>query len=1018
MPIFFISDIEGSTKKWEKYPEAMKKALLRHDEILTQTIKKYEGTIIKHTGDGVFAVFEKGDVLTCTIEIQKRFEEESWPDIGELRIRIGLHAGQAERRGDDFFGPAVNRTARVMAAAWGGQILVTPEVIQVNVLPDQASLKDLGAHVLKDLGEPQHIYQLDHSTFKRHDYPALRSLSAHPHNLPIQSTPFFGRGAELEKTRELLQDADTRLISIVGPGGMGKTRLALQAAADQIESFSHGIYLVPLAPLTSANALVSSIADTVKFFFYSKEDERVQLLDFLREKEMLLILDNFEHVMSGVELIGDILGKASGIKILVTSREILNLRGESVLHLQGMSYPEDGQGAVDMYSAVQLFIYNARRVKPAFVLTEENKQSVSRVCQLVGGLPLGVELAASWMRLLSCTEIVKEIEKSLDFLETSQRDLPERHRSLRAIFDYSWNLLSEDERKVLQRLAIFQRGFTRKAAEQITGASLTVLAALVDKSLLRIGEEGRYELSPMVMKYALENLAEDTSDFTQTSNRHCEYYLQWLGDMNPEKSRALSSGQIDAITIGIDNVRAAWKYGADHQKLTELEVAAHILFQFMRRRGFYKEGVELVLYALERMERHHDTPLHAWLLYEHGRFIVNTGDLKGARRTLERSLSILRKLHIPGDTANTLLALGDAVRLVGDLEAAKDHYEEALRIYRESGDTSGTVQALNHLAFIYESKGDYQKGRTLAAQSLALAERLRDDYSIAISLNTLGMLMHGLGEYGEAKDYYLKSIDVSRRLGEAIGIARALNNSANIFALLGDREQARLYYEECLKLFRDMGNLRGAASALSNMGLIAQQSGKYEESLQLFEEAHRICRDIGYRLGIAFTLVNMATTIEKMGDYKRALRYDEEALTISRELGDTWALEITLGGMGSVLTKLGDFKRAKEFILEAFEIAVQKDHKPTKYELLLSVGTIWQAEERQKDALEVFEFIACLSGLNAEVQNQARATAEKISESFSNEEKIAVREQARSNDLDSFVNRIISDLRCSIRESC
>ncbi len=452
MPVFLFSDIEGSTKKWEQYKEEMSKALVVHDQIVQRNIRKYGGTIVKHTGDGFFAVFEDGDPITCAVSIQRDIEQIDWETIGELRVRMALNAGYAEKRENDYFGPVINRTARILAVAWGGQILATPEVLNSCPLPPDVVAKDLGKHMLKDLGEPQLIYCIMSPALKIQEFPPLRSLSTHIHNLPVQSTPFLGRERELSEIERLLQMPECRLLTIIGPGGIGKSRLALQAAADMIEIFPQGIFVIPLAPLTSVESLVSAIAEQIKFSFYSKQDPRAQLMNYLAEKKMLLIFDNFEHIIEGAGIIPEILQNASQVKIIVTSREMLNLQGEWLHQIQGLDVPTGETVDIGAYSAVQLFLQSARRFRTDFSPSEEEIGFIIRICQLVSGIPLGIELASSWLRILSLEEITKEVEKSFDFLASKMRDVPERHQSLRAVFEYSWKLLSSEEKKILARL--------------------------------------------------------------------------------------------------------------------------------------------------------------------------------------------------------------------------------------------------------------------------------------------------------------------------------------------------------------------------------------------------------------------------------------------------------------------------------------------------------------------------------------------------------------------------------------
>ena len=497
--VFLFTDIEGSTQLWEKRASEMSSALILHDTIVQENILVYGGRIVKHTGDGVFAVFDGGEPLRCALEIQKGLQRADWGDIGEIRIRMGLHAGVAERREDDYFGPVINRTARVMGTGWGGQIVVTPETVQECALPGEAQLRDLGVHMLKSLDEPLQLYGLVHPDLALQEFPSLHSLSAHPNNLPIQPTNFVGREDELKEIGTLLENPACKLVTLVGLRGTGKTRLALQMAAERIEEYSHGVYFVPLASTKSPDLLVSAIADALKFTFNSQEDPKVQLLNYFKEKSVLLVLDKFEELVERADILSDILQAAAKLRIIVTSQERLNLREEWVVEVGGLKYPPPGtvEGAEE-YSALQLFLQGALRVKPDFSLTGEQAPHVVRICELTGGLPLGIELASAWTRIFSSREIAQEIERSIDFLGGSLRDASGRAGSLRAVFEHSWSILSAEERDVFRKISVFRGGLRREAAQQVAGdpvsplALLTTLSSLLDKSLLRRTSSGRY----------------------------------------------------------------------------------------------------------------------------------------------------------------------------------------------------------------------------------------------------------------------------------------------------------------------------------------------------------------------------------------------------------------------------------------------------------------------------------------------------------------------------------------------
>ncbi|MDT8307488.1 MAG: adenylate/guanylate cyclase domain-containing protein, partial [Anaerolineae bacterium] len=563
MPVFLFTDIEGSTQLWEIHGRAMGVALNQHDRILHDCVAEHRGRIVKHTGDGVFAVFEEGQPLECALAIQRRIEYADWGPIGTFRVRIALNAGDAEERGDDYFGAVVNRTARLLYAAWGGQILLSEQVVRALPVPPDGVLRDYGVHMLKDLGHPQQIFGLVPSGEER-EFPRLRSLSSRSHNLPPQPTPFIGRRQALAEILDQLSNPACRLVTIYGSGGVGKTRLALQIAAESIESFPHGVYQVGLAPLSPGSSVITAIAEALRFPFSGTDPPIEQLLEYLAEKEMMLVLDNFEHLVRQASTVADLLANCPRLKVIVTSRERLNLREEWAYELGGMEVPRDGSTEVaEQFASVQLFLNHAHRVAPDLSLNSSDKASIVRICELVDGLPLGIELASSWARVLTVDEIATEVAKGLDFLATSSPSVPRRQQSLRAIFDYSWQFLSPQERDVLRRLSVFRGGMQRDAAEQIAGASLPLLLALTDKSLLRRSPGGRYELLEVIRQYASEKLEADPKLAQETRRQHTTYYINFLHSYGQSLTGGRQREALAALSAERQNTLKAWERAID-----------------------------------------------------------------------------------------------------------------------------------------------------------------------------------------------------------------------------------------------------------------------------------------------------------------------------------------------------------------------------------------------------------------------------------------------------------------------
>ncbi len=906
MTVFLLTDIEGSTAKWERYPALMAQALARHDAILKAEIEQSRGRVIKHTGDGVFAVFEDGDPLQCAIGIQRVLAGDDWSGIGGLRIRIGLNAGDAQRRGEDYFGPVINRTARIMSAAWGGQILLTAEALRACRLPADAEVRDLGRHLLKDLVEPQVVFQLIHPSLTDRDFPPLHSMADHPHNLPVQSTPFLGREEELAEIVRLLKDPTCRLLTLIGPGGIGKTRLAIQTAAEKIEDFQHGVYFIPLAPLTAPEFLVSGLAQALNYSFYPAADEKTQLIDYLREKEMLLILDNFEHLTGGAGIIAEILSHAPRIKILVTSRELLNLQGEWVLTIKGMSFPGSSAVSIEDYGAVQLFLANARRVKTNIEFGPDDKAYLVRICQLVSGLPLGIELAATWLRTLSCREICQEIEKNFDFVAAALRDLPERHRSLRAVFDYSWNLMSGPERATLTALSVFPGDFDRTAAENVAEAGLPILTALADKSLLRRNERGRYDLPGAVRQYAAEKLGDQPDRKRSTTERFCVYYAGFLEMREAAMDGPDQRTTLAGIAAEIENVRRAWNLMVEQGRIDDLKRCLGALYIFYRKQGWHREGAEVFEQAAARLIDA-DPGFYNRVRARYAVLASSHGRLAQTRQQLEECLAVDRTINNPVETAWVLNELGTAYRLIGDMPRAQAAYEEGLALYRTAGRPNNVADVLVNLGATVDAAGDYPTANRHLHEAITLFRTSGDNAGIAIALNRLGNIAETLGDFSEARRLYEESLAISRDLNNRMGEATALNNIGNIAAQTGDREAGRKSYEASLVIFTDLGHRRGIASALTNIGILLKYAGDPKEALKKFEETLAIFRDIGYPIGIAATLSQLGGVARVQGDIAQAKRYYEEAYSVATALGDKWTLANILANLGEITYLTGNY---------------------------------------------------------------------------------------------------------------
>ncbi len=679
--------------------------------------------------------------------------------------------------------------------------------------------------------------------------PALHSRSS----LPIPLTPLLGREHELANITRLLQSQECRMLTLIGPGGIGKTRLALAAALAQQGDFRDGVYFVPLASLNSPEFIASAIANAIGFTFYGSTNPQAQLLTYLGQKSTLLVLDNFEHLLGadlpnlqpGFALLGDILAQAPQTKLLVTSRERLNLQGEWVVELHGLPTPSLSQAKkLDQYSSVALFSHSARRIKHDFELTEADRPALVRICQLLAGIPLGLELAASWVRLLSLPEIAGELEQSLDFLATPAHNLPERHRSLRAVFEYSWGLLSPLEKQVMRRLAVFQEVFRREAAERVAGASLPVLSALVDKSLVQRAGTGRYSLHEFVRQYAQAYLQQDPAEAEAARQGHSRYYLQWLQQQEAALKSAQQRAVLAELSAEVDNIRAAWEWALAQPIPAELAGAARCLSWFYDLKGWLLEGAAVFRRAVEVVSQagqaDPSNPVYtlalAQMLTHRGYFCFRTGESALAQELLQRSLALLQPLNQPQALADTLMYLGMTEWVIGSYPTAWQLLHQSLALYQNSAGGWSLAFCLGQIGVVAYTEGDYPAAQNWLRQSLTAWREVGDPRGLMFSLSFLGMVMLALKEYGQAQQLLDESLSLAGVIGDRWGIGTALSHLGLIALAQAEYDEARYFFHESLTLFAETGERWGQARALNSLGEVALALGKGDQAQHYFIE--------------------------------------------------------------------------------------------------------------------------------------------------------------------------------------
>lgn len=724
-------------------------------------------------------------------------------------------------------------------------------------------------------------------------------------NLLLPATLFVGRESELARLTELLQDPACRLLVLIGLAGTGKSRLALQVAHRQLDRFPHGVFFVPLSPLTSAEMIVPGIGAAIGFQFHEAAEPQGQLLRYLQDKQILLVLDNFEHLTEGAGLLPAVLQAAPGVKLLVTSRERLNLQSEWVFEVAGLPYPlsldESDSERLEKYEAVQLFLQSAVRVRPAFHLDKENRKWVARICQLAEGMPLGIELAAAWVRALSCQQIAQEIERNLDFLKDSARDIPERHRSLRAALDHSWHLLSEEEKSVFQQLSVFRGGFRREAAQEVAGADLEDLISLLDKSLLKRTGEERYDLHELVRQYIESKLRSHPEKDFETHERLTNYFAAQLA--NWEKGIA-SPGQMQTLAemdVEIDNVRLAWNWMLTHldRQMANIQRSIHSLWRYYDIRGRFQDGLVLMrdaagmLQALDGTETAQDVERAVMLgrvLAEQGYFLAYLGRYEEARVVLGQSLTLLREHLDRAALAHTLAVIGYMKTRLGEFQEARVSTEESLALYRDLGDHDRILYCLVTLSYVHMSQGAYTQAYELASEALTMSRDILDDpLAIEHCLLSLSAASSYLGQYAEAKRHAEEGLQISRALHHRSGTGEALKRLGLISEKLGESARAEALLRQSVYQFRDIGDRTLIADALVDLGALIRNSGAESDAKGYLLEALQLAIDTQTHHTALQALMEIAEIGMKEGNAELALEFVSHCLqhpSSTRELKD------------------------------------------------------------------------------------------------------------------------------------
>jgi predicted ATPase/DNA-binding NarL/FixJ family response regulator len=865
----------------------MRSALASHNALIEQAVAAHHGKVTRENREAErrFAVFARAsEAVTAAAILQQALQAEVWPDELPLRVRLALHTGEAELRDGHYHGSVVDRCAQLRALAYGGQVLIsqaTRDLIRDVPLPN-LGFKDVGERRLRDLTRPERVYQLLGSGLPDR-FPELRSLDRLPNNLPIQATPFIGREQQLAAVCASLEHGDVRLLTLTGPGGTGKTRLALQAAADLLDSFGDGVFFVSLAPLADPELVPSAIAQALDLKETGGRPLVESLHDFLRGKRLLLVVDNFEHVLAAAPVVATLLGAEPGLSVLVTSRAVLRLYGEHDFPVPPLALPDQRAAVsatyVARFEAARLFVERARAARPDFTLTDANAAIVAALCRRLDGLPLALELAAARLRALPLAVLFDRLEHSLPLLTGGPRDVPARQQTLRNTIAWSYDLLDSDEQALFRWLSVF-RGFTLEAAEAVCGATaphprstsvalpplgldvLDGVTRLVEQSMLRQedSEDAQpwYVMAETIREYAAERLA-DSGDAPAIQRRHVLHYLRVIESADPELHGPQQKQWLVRIEREHNNLRAVFDACCAAGYAEPAYRIALAVWWFWLVHGHMSEGRERIGRLLDRFpvppgsdERAlQRADMRAKALYAAGHLSTAQGDYTAARRLQEKALAIRRALGDPVQVAGALEPLGTVAALEGDYDAAQRAFREALAIARALGNAYMAAMSLHDLANVVHEQGDFGAARELADEALVLLQEVGDARALGSASLTRAIIAQDEGDYVTAQRIAEEALDLYESAGDSRSIALALANLGSLATVRGNHVAARQRLGASLAILEDLADTASMAAVIQRFSELEAARGNYQAGMRLSGAAAALRTSAGVTLSAA-----------------------------------------------------------------------------------------------------------------------------------------------------------------------
>jgi predicted ATPase/class 3 adenylate cyclase len=986
---FLYTDIEGSTRLWEQFPDTAEALVARQEGILRGAVESQRGWVFRTVGDGLCAAFANASqALQAALQAQLALQAEAWGEAGPLRVRMALHTGEAEKHGSDYSGGSLNRIGRLLGLAHGGQALISgaTQLLVRDALPDGVSLLDLGEIRLRDLTHPERIFQLCHPSLPA-DFPPLSSLDRHPNNLPIQATALVGRQAELAEVLDRLCSPQVRLLTLIGPGGTGKTRLSLQAAAELVGRFKDGVYFVDLAPIRDPAAVLPAIARTIGIRETSYRPLVDEMKDQLKNQEMLLLLDNLEQVTAAAPHLAELLQAGPKLKMLVTSREALHLRAEQLLPLPPLSLPPSDLKQTSLETlaqseAVRLFVERAQAVRPGFQLTEDNAAAVAEICLRMDGLPLAIELAASRVRLFSPQALLERLEGHSRLLSGGARDLPARQQALRDTIGWSYQLLDEPSQSLFQLVSVFPGGGTVEAIEAVAGQAPRLqgldifdgLAALVDKSLLRqssqLDGETHLGMLETIREYAAEKLAEEAGFQAEALRAHAAHFAafsqrQWEGMRGTR-----GTPDLDQMAAEIENLRAAWRFWVAQADLEQLGKFIDGLWLLYDTRGWMHAMIDLTNDLLKVLEVNPPTP-----------------ELARQEIVLQASL------------ASALLSTKGYVS-----DEVEQAYTRTLQLIEQQGEIPELLPVLRGLARYYSYRGDFDKAVRVGEQALRLADQLDDNQMRLVGHLTLGtnysfttdILLglehlekgiacykpgsHHLGRFRSGTDpgvacyitssmilwmvgypekalaRAIEAVDITIRQQHPFSMAYSLFHTSLLHLWSGKVQEAEGYVHRLLDLAEEYDFTIWTAVGTCLHGSILVDLDQHEQGLQQIQWGME--RYLGLKSPPIFwsmLVYNQATAYLQTGRAQEGLEILKENLKSLDPSSEGALLADFYRLLGDLLLGMtpNNGAEAENWYQQALQIARQHKVRTLALRAGLSLGRLWQDQGKHEQAQQV-----------------------------------------------------------------